>query len=113
MTDHRLVWNKGFQWNITGEQSIQGQEWLKRREVLKLMNETDRATFEDFDHFTFVGFHIKDISTPYFKRLNVRPVYRVHAKSGKWFDYASAPWQSGAYDNGGHPSFKLLSRGTK
>ena len=112
-THYELTWNKGFGWQITPEQSEQGLNWLKRREVLKLLEEKDKAIVENFSHFTFVGFDMIDTSSAFRLRLSVRPVYRVHSKTGAWFDYASAPWQSGAYGVGAHPSFKLMSRGTK
>ena len=101
-------------WSITPEQTTQGLEWLRLSKIWRTLSRGDKAIVEDFHRFTFQGVFTEDQTRhPSFPRVSARPVYRVHAKSGAWFDYASAPWQSGAYGVGGHPSFKVMSRGKK
>lgn len=99
---------KAVRWNITGEQTTQGLNWLRRPRLMKFLEERDLAVIHNFSRFLFVGFEIEDKTRyPGFPRIEARPVYRVIAKNGAWFDYSSSPWQSG------QESFTILARGSK
>lgn len=99
---------KAVRWNITGEQTIQGLNWLRQSRLKKFLEPRDLAVLDDFSRFLFVGFEITDLTRhPGFPRIDAKPVYRVIAKGGQWFDYSSSPWQSG------QESFTILARGSK
>jgi hypothetical protein len=89
-------------WPITAEQTEQGIEYL-RRLLLKTNGERTRnkvaQKFTDeqvdivrkFKRFTFVGLH--EVYSDYDGRLqDTLPIYRVHSRDGKHFDYAPIHW---------------------
>lgn len=97
---------KAVRWNITGEQTTQGLNWLRQPRMKKLFEPRDLAVLDNFSFFLFVGFEIENRTQhPSFPRIDAKPVYRVIAQDGTWFDYSSSPWQSG------QASFTILARG--
>lgn len=97
---------KAVRWKITGEQTTQGLNWLRRPRMMKFLETQDLAVLHNFSHFLFVGFEIENRTQhPSFPRIDAKPVYRVIGKDGRWFDYSSSPWQSG------QASFTVLARG--
>ena len=105
--NYELVWNTAFEWKITQDQTLQGLGWLQRREIQKLMAPEDKAILEGFSHFTFKGFDLRLRN----RWVVALPVYRVHSKSGAWFDYISTPWQSRSFQGEDCLTFHVLSRG--
>lgn len=86
------LFNRGFAWQITPEQTEQGLAWLKQKKVQKEMIESQRAIVDDFSHFLFVD--LFEVSRGH-SFSDYLPVYRVCSATGPWFDYISRPWVSG------------------
>jgi hypothetical protein len=95
-------------WRITSEQTEKGLKWLKSREIQRKLTLAQVAIVDDFSHFEFVGVKAELQRTVFF-RPDYRPVYRVYAKNGKWFDYLSSPWQDGHWNGGSAPNrFRVI-----
>ena len=97
-------------WAITEKQSLKGIAWLRRAEIQKLLNDHCASCVEQFSRFVFKG--VKVLASSPYNSNHVLPVYRVIAKDGRWFDYASSPWQINAYD-GSSIRFMVLMEGGK
>jgi hypothetical protein len=82
-----------FKLTITGEQTTQGINWLKRRDVLKKLAPFCQQVVADFTKFTFQGIWTVSVNNHGMRRGV--PVYRVYGKKGKWFDYYATAWQFG------------------
>ena len=80
---------------ITPEQSEKGIAWLRRRAIYKHLDPHEQKCVDDFSHFTFPGILVRERGA--YGMTDARPVYRVHAKSGHWFDYVANPWQSSVW----------------
>lgn len=77
---------------VAAAQSAKGLKFLQSRKIQKLLSEAERAIVRDYDHFTLAGW--RDIGQHSSFML---PIYTVHAKSGKTFDYCAGSWQSGGH----------------
>lgn len=76
---------------IEPTQEAKGLNWLRSKKVQRALGERERAVVADFDHFT-----LSDMYDAGRNRIAFYvPVYTVHAKSGRTFQYYSGSWQSG------------------
>lgn len=99
----------GVEWRITYEQTKKGIKWLRSHAIRELMREEEQRIVNDFSRFYFVGIKAYEYESPMrtgHVLTHYAPVYRVCGNSGEWFDYVSAPWQSG--DPLGIPRFGVL-----
>ena len=90
---------------ITPEQTVKGLSWLKRSAIYKHLDPAEKRVVDDFSHFSFPGILVQDRN---YGMTDARPVYRVHAKSGHWFDYVANPWQSSLW--GGKEPFTVIAK---
>lgn len=83
-------YGSGPGWSITPEQTTKCLKWLAQPKIMELFDDEQRVIIADFDKFTFEGIYPDMIGLHYTGDI----VYRVHSKSGDWFDYSFNLWMS-------------------
>ena len=88
-----LIATQSPAWQITPEQTEQGLNWLRKKEIIIFLSENQQEILENFSHFLFIG--TKEIAKEYGFTFSY-PIYRVCGKGKKgrksFFDYIPQPF---------------------
>lgn len=79
---------------LTSDHAEQGFRWFERygRKVLGLGERFHEEVVREFDHFTYNGEAADSGTTSFYV---IVPVWRIHLRDGRMYDYYATSWQSG------------------